>query len=124
MQPEPDDDSRDGSSENDRGDDVQNEVATVGPPARLPRHRRRGRAGVSGGQVVPAMIAHGHLLWWLQQGERACVPDSEGWGASRPGIDRTPVLGCCAVQVHVSRMSFAPLTGTATALRRVRVGPM
>ena len=78
---------------------------------------------VDGGQVVPAMIAHGHLLWWLQQGERACVPDSEGWGASRPGIDRTPVLGCCAVQVHVSRMSFAPLTGTATALKRVRVSP-
>ena len=73
--------------------------------------------GVALGVVyVVAMAIHG---------ERACVPDSQGWGASRPGIDRTPVLGCCfVVQVHVSRMSFAPLTGTATALKRVRVSPM
>jgi hypothetical protein len=79
---------------------------------------------VNGGQVVPAVIAHGHLLWWLQQGERACGPDSEGMGASLPGINRTPVPGCCAVQVHVSNMCSAPLTGMATALRRVRVIPM
>jgi hypothetical protein len=91
----------------------------------------KGEAAMAGGAyLILAVFLIGvalgvvYVVAMAIHGERACVPDSQGWGASRPGIHRTPVLGCCAVQVHVSRMSFAPLTGTATALRRVRVSPM
>jgi len=55
MQPEPDDDSRHGSGENDRRDDVKNEISAVVSPHR--DHGLASQAASSRPRTIAAMTA-------------------------------------------------------------------